>query len=62
MSTYFTTLEQAKKYITQKHRGPSRITWHIVDCNIGFLVLSEAHAQRYFPDLFKTPIGNKYEE
>ena len=38
MSTYFTTLEQAKKYIAQKHRLPSKITWHIVDCNIGFLV------------------------
>ena len=59
MSTYFTTLEQANKYITQKHRASSRITWYIVDCHIGFLVLSEARAHRYFPDLLKTPIGNK---
>ena len=58
MSTYFATLEQAKKHITKKNRRPSKITWRIVDCKIGFLVLSEVHAQRYFPDLFQAPIGN----
>jgi hypothetical protein len=52
MATYFKTLEQAEKHIQHtKTMGRSEIDWCIVDCNIGFLVLSEAQARRCFPDI-----------
>ena len=54
MAAYFETLEQAEKYIHQKkHMARSQIDWRIVDCQIGFLIVSEAQAHHCFPDLFQ---------
>jgi hypothetical protein len=54
MAMYFKTLEQAEQHIHHKKSiEQSKIDWCIVDCTIGFLVLSEAQAQYCFPDLFQ---------
>jgi hypothetical protein len=54
MPTYFQTLEQAEKHIQEKKSiGHSRINWCIVDCTIGFLVISEAQAAQCFPGLMQ---------
>jgi hypothetical protein len=46
-------LEQAEKYVQVKNTlWDGKIGWHIVDCNIGFLVISEAQAKQCFPHLF----------
>jgi hypothetical protein len=53
MGAYFTTLEQAEKHVQVKNTlWDGKIGWHIVDCNIGFLVISEAQAKQCFPHLF----------
>jgi hypothetical protein len=59
MAAYFETLEQAEKYIHQKNRERSTIDWSIVDCQIGFLVVSAAQAHQCFPELFQ---GSKAQE
>ena len=52
MAMYFKTLEQAEQHIHDKKSiEHSKIDWCIVDCHIGFLVLSEAQAHRCFPGL-----------
>ncbi len=52
MATYVETLEQAEQHIQRKkYREHSKIEWVIIDCTIGFLVLSKAQAHRCFPDL-----------
>jgi hypothetical protein len=53
MAMYFQTLEQAKQHIQQKQREQSKISWCIVDCTIGFLVVSEAQAYYSFPELLQ---------
>jgi hypothetical protein len=54
MSMYFETLEQAEQHIQhKKQREHSKIEWCIVDCTIGFLVISEAQAYYHFPELFQ---------
>jgi len=56
MATYFETLEQAEKHTQhKKNMGRSKIDWCIIDCHIGFLVISEAQARQCFPDLFYGP-------
>ena len=43
MGACFATLEQAEKHVHEKNTMWSgKIGWYIVDCNIGFLVISEA--------------------
>jgi hypothetical protein len=54
MATYFETLEQAEKHIQgKKNMESSKIAWCILECHIGFLVLSEAQAHQCFPDLIQ---------
>jgi hypothetical protein len=54
MGAYFETLEQAEKHVQdKKNLWRSKIEWCIVDCTIGFLVISEAQAKQCFPHLFK---------
>jgi hypothetical protein len=54
MGAYFETLEQAEKHVQhKKDLWYSKIEWYIVDCHIGFLVISEAQARQCFPNLFK---------
>ena len=50
MAAYFETLEQAEQHIQQKQREQSKIGWCIIDCSMGFLVVSEAQAYYSFPD------------
>jgi hypothetical protein len=53
MGAYFATLEQAEKHVHEKNtlwRG--KIEWYIIDCAIGFLVISEAQTKKCFPYLF----------
>jgi hypothetical protein len=53
MGAYFQTLAQAESHVQDKKNvGRSKIEWCIVDCHIGFLVVSEAQARHCFPDLF----------
>jgi hypothetical protein len=53
MGAYFQTLAQAEDYIHAKQNGGrSTIEWYIVDCHIGFLVVSKAQARHCFPGLF----------
>jgi hypothetical protein len=53
MASYFKTLEQAEKHVHEKkHTRYGEIQWCIVDCTIGYLVISEAQAKKCFPDLF----------
>ena len=55
MGAYFDTLDQAEKHIDDKNTlGRGKIEWQIIDCTIGFLVVSVAEAKRCFPHLFKT--------
>jgi hypothetical protein len=52
MGRYFKTLEQAEKHVREKKHGRyGKMPWCIVDCTIGFLVISEAQAQKCFPAL-----------
>jgi len=60
MGAYFMTLEQAEKHVQEKNtlwRG--KIGWYIVDCTIGFLVISEAQANKCFPHLFADVLETK---
>jgi hypothetical protein len=53
MAAYFKTLAQAEKHVHEKkHTRSGKLQWRIVDCTIGYLVLSEAHAKQCFPALF----------
>ena len=53
MGRYYKTLEQAEKHVhDKKHTRYSKMPWCIVDCTIGFLVISEAQAHKCFPALF----------
>jgi len=53
MGAYFQTLAQAEAHIHYKQNGGrSTIEWYIVDCHIGFLVVSKAQARQCFPGLF----------
>jgi hypothetical protein len=54
MAMYFKTLERAEQHIHYKKSiEHSKIDWCIVDCRIGFLVISEAQAHYSFPDLLQ---------
>jgi hypothetical protein len=54
MAMYFRTLEQAEQHIHDKKSiEHSKIDWCIVDCRIGFLVLSKAQAHHCFPDFLQ---------
>ena len=60
MGAYFATLEQAEKNVHEKNtmwRG--KIGWYIIDCTIGFLVISEAQANKCFPHLFADVLATK---
>ena len=51
MAMYFQTLEQAEQHVhQQKQIEHSKVNWCIIDCPIGFLVVSEAQAYYSFPD------------
>jgi len=54
MGRYFQSLEQAEKHVCEKkhHTGYGKIQWCIIDCTIGYLVISEAQAKHCFPVLF----------
>jgi len=53
MGRYFQNLAQAEQHVhEQKHTRSGKIPWCIVDCTIGYLVLSEAQAKKCFPALF----------
>jgi hypothetical protein len=53
MGRYFKALEQAEKHVREKkHTRYGKMQWCIVDCTIGFLVISEAQAKKCFPALF----------
>jgi hypothetical protein len=53
MSEYFQTLAQAEQHIQKKKREQSKIGLCIINCTIGFLVVSEAQAYYSFPELFQ---------
>ena len=60
IGAYFDTLEQAEKHVHEKNtmwRG--KIGWYIVDCHRGFLVISEAQANKCFPHLFADVLETK---
>jgi len=61
MAAYFETLEQAEHYIHQKKREHRKIEWCIVDCQIGFLVVSAAQAHQRFPALFQAATDQAHE-
>jgi hypothetical protein len=51
MSDYFQTLEQAEQHIHRKKSiEPSKVKWCIIQCTMGFMVVSEAQAYYSFPD------------
>ena len=53
MERYFQRLAQAEKHVHGKqHTRYGKIQWCIVDCTMGYLVLSEAQAKKCFPALF----------
>ena len=53
MGRYFKHLEQAEKHVHEKkHTRYGKMQWCIVDCTVGFLVISEAQAKKCFPALF----------
>lgn len=54
MARYFQSLAQAEKHIGEQKSHPvySKLQWCIIDCRIGYLVLSAAQAHQCFPALF----------
>jgi hypothetical protein len=63
MGAYFATLEQAEKHVHEKNTmWSSKIGWYIVDCTIGFLVISEAQAKKCFPHLFADVLERRSSE
>ena len=54
MARYFQSLAQAEKHVyTQKsHPRCGNMQWCIIDCTIGYLVISAAQAKHCFPALF----------
>ena len=53
MARYFQSLAQAEKHVDEKksHPGYGKMQWCIIDCTIGYLVISEAQAKQCFPVL-----------
>jgi hypothetical protein len=54
MGRYFQSLEQAEKHVDKQkhHTYYGKLQWCIIDCTIGYLVISEAQAKHCFPALF----------
>ena len=54
MGRYFQSLEQAEKHVYERmhHTDYGKLQWCIIDCTIGYLVISAAQAQHCFPALF----------
>ena len=51
MSDYFQTLEQAEQHIYRKKSiEHNKVKWCIIQCTMGFMVVSEAQAYYSFPD------------
>jgi hypothetical protein len=54
MARYFQSLAQAEKHVYEQkhHPGYGKLQWCIIDCTIGYLVISAAQAKNCFPALF----------
>jgi hypothetical protein len=54
MARYFQSLAQAEKHVYEQkhHPGYGKLQWCIIDCTIGYLVVSAAQAKHCFPALF----------
>ena len=55
MGRDFQSLAQAEKHVHEQkhHPGSGKMPWWIIDCTIGYLVISAAQAQHCFPALFQ---------
>ena len=51
MARYFQSLAQAEKHVYEQkhHPGYGKLQWCIIDCTIGYLVVSAAQAKHCFP-------------
>jgi hypothetical protein len=54
MARYFQSLAQAEKHVREQKSHPvyGKVQWCIIDCRIGYLVLSAAQAHQCFPAVF----------